>query len=100
MRPDVFDEASTYSDDVPLFQKLGFTPAKYPIWKRVEVGEVSLFDGQAKVKISVEAAPAQFWFAEITDTEGKVWNISTGSGALSDFWPTFELFANGMLSVK
>lgn len=44
--------------------------------------------------------PAQFFDVEIyvKETE-KIVEISTGSGSLIDFWQTFEMIANNMLSI-
>lgn len=53
----------------------------------------------ARVKIEVYALPAQFYrfTVEIIDGEGMGGVLKTGSGGLSDYWPTVLHFAQGMI---
>jgi len=92
--------ARTYKRDLPLFEKLRLTPfTDAPRgWSDVGVVETD----RASVKIEVSALPAQFWrftiTARIEDVQPGV--IRTGSGALSDYWPTVELVINGTLQFE
>lgn len=56
----------------------------------------------AEVRVELCQMPARFWRFTISPLieDVKPVVLSTGSGALSDFWPTVELFAGGMLVVE
>lgn len=92
--------ASTYSSDRPLFKLLGLMPfTGIPTDKEYFVGEVKFTNGSV-VKIWVCPAPALFWRFEVFVAESKKHiNISTGSGALNDFWNAIKLIAENMLDV-
>jgi hypothetical protein len=98
---DALNTASTYSSDRPLFKSLGlmlFTDI--PTGKEYFVGEVK-FKNDSVVKIWVYPAPAMFWKFEIfVSGSFKTTNVSTGSGALKDFWDAIKLIAEDMLDVE
>jgi len=95
------DSASTYSSDRPLFKLLGLTPfTNIPTNKLYYVGEVKFKNGSI-VKIWVCPAPALFWKFEVFVAESnKTTKISTGSGALENFWNAVKLIAENMLDVE
>ena len=91
----------TYESDIPLFHKLGLQP--YDVDCHVEhfVGEVKSSYSPSTAKIWVEGAPAQFFKFEVFDSESnQTYHIKTGSGELSDFWPTIEKMMNNMFVIK
>jgi hypothetical protein len=92
--------SSTSASDHALFKKLGLVSfTDIPSNTEYFVGEVS-FNNGSKVKIWVHPMPAQFWKIEVFIAQSKkVAVISTGSGALSDFWDTVRLIADGMLDI-
>jgi len=96
----VLNKASTYSSDRPLFKLLelmSFTDI--PTNMEYFVGEVKFKNGSV-VKIWVFPAPALFWRFEVFVAESKKQlNISTGSGALNDFWNAVKLIAENMFDV-
>jgi hypothetical protein len=95
------NKASTYSSDRPLFKLLGLTPiADIPTNNEYFVGEVKFKNGSV-VKIWVCPMPAMFWNFEIFVAGSfKTTNVSTGSGALKDFWYAIKLIAEDMLDVE
>jgi hypothetical protein len=97
----MLNKASTYSSDKPLFNLLGLMPFKdAPINKEFFLGEVK-FDNGSIVNIRVCPTPALFWKFEVfVATSHKTTNISTGSGALKDFWDAIKLIAEDMLDVE
>lgn len=44
--------------------------------------------------------PAQFWRFEISTERNEKFEVKTGSGSLSDYWPGILQIAEGMLVVK
>lgn len=94
------NKATTYSSDRPLFKSLGLMPfTDIPVNKEYFVGEVKFKNGSV-VKIWVFPAPALFWRFEVFVAESKKHlNISTGSGALNDFWNAVKLIAEDMFDV-
>jgi hypothetical protein len=101
----------TYGPDLELFNKLGLTPwVNAPHGKNHAVGTVKGkgTEDHYEVKVSVCCLPAQCWDFEIrlfrNDEKGEVERqrikLSTGSGYLSDFWPTVELLLDNMLVIK
>lgn len=89
----------TYTEDYKLFNNLGL-----PLFSDVEgideffVGRVVANDGE--VKIWVKCLPAQFWRFEININDlDKTIECKTGSGSLSDFWPTVELLLRDMFII-
>jgi len=92
-----FNTQKTFSRDLELFEELGFTPFEIDTHKDHYVGTFNYKDG-SYIKLHVHCMPAMFWTVEIyCDGSEEVHNLETGSGALSDFWDTFELFATGMI---
>jgi len=81
----IFDEATTYSDDLDLFERLGLEPFSVPLRVKHHVGDVTL-DGIV-VRLWVTCAPAQFWEFEFT-LKGATYHVETASGSLSANWPT------------
>ena len=92
---------STYSSDRPLFKLLGLMPfSNIPSRKEYFVGEVKFKNG-SNVKIWACPAPALFWKFEVFVVEShKTIKISTGSGALENFWNAIKLIAENMLDVE
>ena len=100
---DFLSEVKTYNCDLELFKELGLKPFCFDMNKvknRTKyVGKVKASKG--KVKIWMQGHPAQFWQFEVEDTEGgNKYFISTGSGALTDFWPTIKKMARNMFVVN
>jgi len=95
-----FSDAETYSSDFKLFEELGMKRFKTAYKDPLYVGTVVTED--YKVKLTVECWPAQFWTFEIynKDADLMTYKGNTGSGALSDFWPTIKLLAEGMIDIK
>jgi hypothetical protein len=93
--------SSTYSSDQTLFKLLGLEPfTNIPVDKEHFVGEVKC-QNESVVKIWVIPMPALFWKVEIYVSESKkTFVITTGSGALIDFWETIKLFADNMLDMS
>ena len=95
----MFETCETLKKDLPLFAQLGLPPFKAKGGERTLVGRVPFKDG-SYVKVWVTAAPAQFWHFEVYCVEGdRIHKVSTGSGSLSDYWPTVRLLAEGLLVV-
>ncbi len=93
------DRSKTYSRDLPLFRQLGLQPFEVATGEEAYfVGMVILEDG-AWVRIWVDCAPAQFWTFCVRSKEGAETRFKTGSGALSDYWPTAKLFADARIVV-
>jgi hypothetical protein len=92
---------STCPSDTLLFKSLGLKPFKnIPTDRAHFVGEVN-FENGSSVKIWVCPMPALFWKFEIFVAESnKIMTVSTGSGALRDFWNVVKLIADGMLDVE
>jgi hypothetical protein len=95
------NKASTCSTDRPLFRALALSPfTDIPTGADYFVGEVK-FTNNVVVKIWVCPMPALFWKVEIFSTEtNKTTHVSTGSGALENFWHAIRLIAEGMLVVE
>ncbi len=95
-----FNKASTCSTDRALFRALALSPfTDIPTGADYFVGEVK-FTNETVVKIWVCPMPALFWKFEISSTEtNKTTMVSTGSGALENFWQAIRLIAEGMLVV-
>ena len=97
----------THIQDFALFKKLGLERFEnVPHGKQHEVGVVDDHGSEYDyhVAISVRCIPAQFWHFSIVlhkdDVEHQRIELSTGSGALSDYWPTIELLLDNMLVIK
>lgn len=110
--PDFFDTNGPYERDKPLLQLLNlpqWTSTK--LYEEVFIGEVCpyLIDdarNPTSIKIYVKCAPAQFYRFEIVrvidssdDTGAEALEMSTGSGALSDFWPMALALASNSVNV-
>lgn len=89
----------TYDEDRPLFKDLGLKPFGFldlrSEWH--ECGVVKL--DSAHIKVEVCCMPAQFWRFTI---EGNIQDVrsgvlSTGSGTLTEYWPSVLHWANGCL---
>ena len=93
--------AKTHSWDLELFQELGLTPFSSDNQEELFVGEYKLphYD-KANIKIWVTCMPAQFWRFEIETDEDKKFEVSTGSGSMSDYWSSVLKVAEGMLVVN
>lgn len=92
------DTYSIYPTDYDLFTKLGLNKFKeIPNWTSIRVGETTLFD--SNIEIWVEGAPAQFWTINIQFEDGRKKRVSTGSGALSDYWKSIEDLCSGCLVI-
>jgi hypothetical protein len=100
--------AETHSKDRELFRQLGLR--EFAIGQGWSDSDPRLNDWRdlgtvefewAEVRVEVCCLPAQFFRFTITakteDVQGTV--LTTGSGALSDFWPTIDLWASGMIGV-
>ena len=95
----MFDTADTYDSDLPLFAELRLKPFKnIPSRKRHYIGVVRL-DQERTVEIYVTPVPAQFFEFDI-NCDGKRYKVTTGSGCLSDYWPSAKLIAENMLVVE
>ena len=94
------ESSHTYTQDLALFRQLGLSPFQLEETGQLLLGVYLLPSGVASVTIHVTCMPAQFWHFEIVRQNGERCEISTGSGALSDFWPSVLLIADGMLVVQ
>ena len=90
----------TYIADRPIFKKLGLeTFENAPHAKPISVGKFETEDGSC-VEIHVECWPTQFWTFDIYQAEGdRNYVLTTGSGALSSYWPTVEKLMGGMINI-
>ena len=91
----------TYSIDKKLFKKLGLNIFKdLHNDEQYYIGEFLLEDN-SYIRLWVTCCPAQFWEAEIFESQTQTKTIiETGSGTLTDFWLTFLGIAKGMIAVK
>lgn len=97
----ILGTAKTYSWDLELFQKLGLTPFSCENQEELFVGEYKLpHYEKANIKIWVTCMPAQFWRFEIETDEDKKFEVSTGSGSMSDYWSSVLKVAEGMLVIN
>lgn len=93
--------SNTYGWDLPLFESLGLKPFVIHDQRRTLVGKYKLPDCEmASVEIWVTCMPAQFWQFIIETDEGRKFEATTGSGSLSDYWPSILKIAEGMLVVR
>jgi hypothetical protein len=99
----MFDELNyAYPEDAALLRRLGLEPfSKLPHGREHLVGEVVVGD-HGRVKIFVTCMPAQFWrfVIEAVDGERYRWEVRTGSGTLTRYWPAVEQMAEGMFVVS
>lgn len=90
---------STYIPDYELFERLNLNKFKdVEHWKQIKIGKCEV--SNCEVEIHVEGAPAQFWTIYITFSMGEKKKISTGSGALSDYWKSIEDICSGRLTIE
>ena len=91
----------TYSLDLQLFKELKLKPFSGNTHKEIFVGQYKLpHYEKAKIKIFVTCMPAQFWRFEVETDGGQNFEVETGSGLMSDFWPSVIKVAEGMLVIK
>lgn len=88
--------------DITLLKALGVDTAAY---ENARLPREEFFLGTVvkhgyTVDIFVTSCPACFYTARITNTEGKRFQVSTGSGTLERYWPVFEQIAEGMVEVE
>lgn len=89
-----------FTGETAFLKKHGLTLYSAKTWEETYLGEVSFYDGKATAKIWVTCAPAKFYKFVVKDIEGRTWIISTGSGCITEYWPTVEKFAGAMIGVK
>ena len=91
--------ASILPQDEMLFKTLGLKPYyKVPSFEEFHAGTVQFED--TVVDIHVTPGPITSWRCVVTDPGTReLTTIRTGSGALSDFWPTVELVAKREIKV-
>ena len=97
----ILGNATTYACDKALFSKLGLK--QFSIADQTErfVGEYKLPQEEVgSVKIWVTCMPSQFWRFEIVNTSNECYEVSAGSGSLSDYWPSIELILISLLRVE
>lgn len=95
---DTLTKYGTYREDYLLFEELKLSKFdNIPNWTSIRVGECEVND--CNVDIWVEGAPAQFWTINIEFPLGEKKRISTGSGALSDYWKSIEDICSGCLVI-
>jgi hypothetical protein len=97
---DPLNDVQTYSHDLPLFNELGLEPFKTTVHKKIHVGTVTKEDG-SYADIWMTGAPAQFWEFKVFDSSsGRLYEISTGSGSLSKYWPLVDEMLQNCFVVK
>lgn len=97
----LLDGAKTYSCDKALFSKLGLKQFSIVNQKEHFVGEYKLPEYETgSIKVWVTCMPAMFWRFEILTIEGKHFRLTTGSGALQNYWPSVMLVAEGMIELE
>lgn len=98
----MFGPNEPYAADLALLKELGIKPFGYNEHDQSDhaVGIYTFPDGST-VEISVQCLPAQFWRFKIDAKESsRKYEVSTGSGTLSDYWPMVVKMVNGMFVVK
>lgn len=92
----------TYNCDLELFKELGLTPFNnIDNGTKHFVGRVMVEENSSYVDLYVTCFPAQFWREIIFDQDtGLTTEVSTGSGSLNRYWPTFKLIAEGFIAVE
>lgn len=94
-----FDTVTTYQNDLALFKKLGLKPFSTKCKETYFVGKLK--NDYGNVDIKVTGLPAQFWEFDIwCATNQKHTKLSTGSGSLSEYWPTVELILKDMIVIE
>ena len=93
----LIDRSTPYSVDLPLLRRLKLDTYDVPVQTEHFIGEVELPPGST-VSIWVTGYPAQFYRFEVFSAEtGMITKFSTGSGSLTEYWPTAEGIADGMI---
>ena len=91
--------SSTYDKDLPLFRKLGLE-----VFRDLPNGTYNLGTvkgkGGGEAEVLVKLWPAMFFGFHITSSEGEKFVVNTGSGSLTDFWPSVELVMDSMFVPK
>lgn len=94
-------ESKTYPWDYDIFVKLGLPNFIIKDQDKHLLGVYKHPDYEdAFVEISVTCMPAQFWHFKIITAEDQMYNVDTGSGSLSEYWPSIELILQGMLVIE
>jgi hypothetical protein len=105
-------EFRVYDEDRALWEELGLRRVGLvPAGDWIDLGTVEHRPGAedgdselwARIKVEACLLPARFW--RFTVTAGEVEDVhpvvlETGSGSLSDYWPTVLHVANGCLTFK
>jgi len=92
-----FENNHSYLQDVELLKEL-----KLAAWsaKRCEEKKIGIVVcDESTVEIFVTCYPAQF-YKFIIKVGSKVYEMTTGSGSLSDYWPMAKAIAENMVVVK
>lgn len=90
----------TYRCDLELFQQLGLKTFEANDNKEVFVGVYNIPNhGDAKISLSVRCYPAQTWKFDIETESGRKYRINTGSGPLSEYWPSVMKVATDCFNV-
>jgi hypothetical protein len=85
--------------DLPLLSELGVKPFKATHGVKTFIGKIQLANS-AYVKVWVTAMPAQFWHFEIYCAEfERVYQVTTASGSLSEYWGSAKMMAEGTFAV-
>lgn len=96
---DMLGMTETYTEDEKLFNQLKLQPFCFHDQNEHLVGRILSKDGDAEIYVT--GMPAQFWRFIIHSNEtGEITELSTGSGALVDYWPFVEKIMQGMIVVK
>jgi len=95
---------SIYDEDLILANKLGLKPFyNLNVYEEFFMGRVSVYEG-SWVEIWVTCAPAKSFRARIYcknhEENGCYYNVNTGSGTLSEYWPMFKALAEPMIVVE
>lgn len=90
------DLYKAYHKDLTLLMELGLKPWEAKHGEEKYIGQVNGRD--YLVKIWVTCLPAQFYRFVIE--RGHTYEVTTGSGVLSNYWPSIKLIAEGMLAIK
>ena len=99
MNPLFEDVCKPYSDEMAFY--IG---NNIPLWEckthqTVELGKIYEREG-SYIIAKVNAWPAQFWtFKVFCSSSNKYYEISTGSGGLSKFFPFVQQIADNMISI-
>ena len=92
-----FENNYPYPQDVKLLKelKLAAWSAKHGEEKKIGI----VVCDESTVEIFVTCLPAQFYKFVIKE-DAKVYEMTTGSGTLSDYWPMAKAIAKNMVVIK